>query len=210
MEYAKKLHWETYLESLTKADKWGAAKMVRRGFSDGGAVQVPELEVKDENGRTTRLTANVDKAEAFKAAFFPDAPGVLLVPEGAVYPKEAWSFRPPMNHQFANAIKRMKPYKATRPGSIPNVLFLKANEFIIPHLGPIYRATFTLRYFPDDWVLNQTIVIRKPGKTNYKLPGSSRPVVLSKGHACIVHSTVAEDVVKQGELHGLFPPLQFG
>ncbi|KAE9387479.1 hypothetical protein BT96DRAFT_837596, partial [Gymnopus androsaceus JB14] len=107
---------------------------------------------------------------------------------------------PPQNHQIAAAICRMKPHKATRPGMIPNILFLKANQFLVPHLGPLYRATFTLKYYPIDWALNQTIITQKPGKTNYKLLGSSRSIVLSSGHGCLLCSTVADDVVKQAKL----------
>ncbi|KAE9393567.1 hypothetical protein BT96DRAFT_775233, partial [Gymnopus androsaceus JB14] len=189
---------------------WGAAKMVQWGFSDGGVVRIPELEVRDADGTMRCLTSNEDKAEAFKSAFFPPAPAASLVPDNAEYPPEAWSFRPPQNHQIAAAIRRMKLYKATKAGTIPNMLFLKANKYFVPHLGPLYRATFTLRYYPTHWALNQTIILCKPGKTNYKQPGLSRPVVVSDGHPPLLNSTVAEDIVKQSELGGLLPPLQFG
>ncbi|KAJ3749320.1 hypothetical protein DFH05DRAFT_1370111, partial [Lentinula detonsa] len=153
---------------------------------------------------------NNEKAHAFTAAFYPAAPGESLVPEGVEYPSAAWTFKPPQDHQIMNAILRMKPYKATRPGTISNVFFRQTREWLVPHLGPLYRATFTLGYYPDDWSRTETVVLRKSGKSDYHQPGAYRPIVLSNGHGRLLNSVVAEEVVKQAEINRLLPTAQFG
>jgi hypothetical protein len=50
----------------------------------------------------------------------------------------------------------MKPYKATRTETIPNSVFVYAREVLVPHLGPIFRATDTLKIYPDDWKLTDS------------------------------------------------------
>ncbi|KAE9384488.1 hypothetical protein BT96DRAFT_741871, partial [Gymnopus androsaceus JB14] len=146
----------------------------------------------------------------FKTAFFPAAPPNPLVPEGTIYPPEAWKFLPPADHQVIRAFKRMKPYKATRSDSLPNVLFKECAELIAPRFGPLLRATFTLSYYPNDWSTNETFVARKPGKSNYQLPGAWRPLVLSSCWGRSSNSVVSEITVKGAELHGLLPQMQFG
>ncbi|KAJ3740271.1 hypothetical protein DFH05DRAFT_1376059, partial [Lentinula detonsa] len=75
------------------------------------------------------------------------------------YPPAAWTFEPPQDHQITNAILRMKPYKATRPGTISNIFFRQTREWLVPYLGPLYRATFTLNHYPEDWSRTETVVL---------------------------------------------------
>ncbi|KAE9402822.1 hypothetical protein BT96DRAFT_735855, partial [Gymnopus androsaceus JB14] len=53
------------------------------------------------------------------------------------YPPAAWKFQLPANHQITRAFRRMKPYKATRSDSLPNVLFRECAELITPRFGPL-------------------------------------------------------------------------
>ncbi|KAF9067351.1 hypothetical protein BDP27DRAFT_1159965, partial [Rhodocollybia butyracea] len=107
-------------------------------------------------------------------------------------------------------IQRMHPYKATLPGSCPNVLFCKTSKWIVPHIGPLYRATFTLEYYPNKWPNTQTFVQRKPGKSDYSQPGSWRPLVFSEGLAGLLNSVVCDEAMKESEIHSLLPAMQFG
>ncbi|KAE9406905.1 hypothetical protein BT96DRAFT_768981, partial [Gymnopus androsaceus JB14] len=174
-----------------------------------GLSRVPDLVV-EENGWKKTVSDNVGKAEAFKAAFFPSAPTESLVPDNPVYPPEAWEFHLPADHQVFRAFKRMKPYKATRSDSLPNVLFRECADLIAPRFGPFLRATFTLAYYPEDWSINETFVARKPGKPDYQMPGAWRPLVLTSCWGRPSNSVISEITVKGAELHGLLPQMQFG
>ncbi|KIK50226.1 hypothetical protein GYMLUDRAFT_183097, partial [Collybiopsis luxurians FD-317 M1] len=56
-------------------------------------------------------------------------------------------------------IKHMRPYKAMKPGSIPNVVFLKCHEHFILHLGPLYHATIILKHYSNHWPKQETVVL---------------------------------------------------
>ncbi|KAE9391271.1 hypothetical protein BT96DRAFT_768596, partial [Gymnopus androsaceus JB14] len=131
-------------------------------------------------------------------------------PINTVYPAPAWSFAPPTNRQIYNVFRKMKSGKATRPGTFPNDLYKANNTILTPHLAPIYRVTFTQTIYPDDWATNETIIARKPGKSDYRIPGSHRPLVLSHGHARGLNGYVADEVTRNAEILGLIPARQFG
>ncbi|KAJ3912264.1 hypothetical protein F5877DRAFT_54296, partial [Lentinula edodes] len=183
---------------------------MENGYSDGGRARVPGLKV-NQPGNTERIVEdNVGKEYVFRNAFFPPPPQSPNVPENAEYPEQSWNFAPPTNRQIIATIRRMKNGKATKPGTMPNDLFKATSELIVPYLGPIYRATFTLRIYPADWSSTETIILKKPGRSDYRDPNAWRPITLSNGHGRLMNGCVAEEVTKQAELLGLLPALQFG
>ncbi|KAJ3859101.1 hypothetical protein EV359DRAFT_51350, partial [Lentinula novae-zelandiae] len=132
---------------------------MENGYSDGGRARVPGLKV-NQPGNTERIVEdNVGKEYVFRNAFFPPPPQSPNVPENAEYPEQSWNFAPPTNRQIIATIRRMKNGKATKPGTMPNDLFKATLELIVPYLGPIYRATFTLRIYPADWSSTETIIL---------------------------------------------------
>lgn len=92
---------------------------------------------------------------AFKTTLFSKASETPVAPNDGAYPPEAWEFQLPNDHQIPRAFKRMKPYKATRNDSLPNILFIQCADLISPRFGPRLRATFTLEYYPDNWSRNE-------------------------------------------------------
>jgi hypothetical protein len=88
-----------------------------------------------------------------------------------------------MDEQIHQAIKKMKPYKATRSRTIPNSVLINAREELVPHLGPLFRATNMLQYYPQEWATMETLVLKKIGKPDYSSPSAWRPIVLSDGMA---------------------------
>src|ERR1700761_4730730 len=89
----------------------------------------------------------------------------------------------------------MKPWKATRSETIPNAIFIHAREILVPILGPIFRATDTLEFYPEDWKLTETPILKKPGKSDYMSTGAWRPIVLTNGYARLLNSCKTEDIV---------------
>jgi ribonuclease HI len=104
----------------------------------------------------------------------------------------------------------MKPNKATKSGTVPNSVLLNNCEVLVPHLGPIFRATFNLKVYPEHWAETETLVLKKPGRADYSLPNSWRPIVLSNGYARLLNACLTEDVVMMCEKHRLLPTHHFG
>src|SRR5882724_3551040 len=119
-------------------------------------------------------------------------------------------FSPITNPQIARAISRTSPHKALGPDSIPNSIYLKCSNLLVPHLGPIYRATFNISVYPKEWQDSSTVVLRKPGKSNYTKPGAYRPIALINSVAKILSACVAEDPTNMAEILQLLPANHFG
>src|ERR1700690_2196549 len=179
---------------------------------DGGAVRVPTLKVHGADSGELMDTAkdNESKAALFYPLFFPPRPAVSSAPTDFDYPVAKWVHAPITDEQIDRAIRRLRPFKGTRPDTIPNCVFKQAREILVPYLGPIYRATDALEWYPEDWKVTDTPVIRKPGKTAYAKPGAWRPVVLSSGHARLLNKCKTEDLVQSCEKLGILPKNHFG
>jgi hypothetical protein len=104
----------------------------------------------------------------------------------------------------------MKPYKETKTGTIPNCVFKNMAEILVMYLGPIYRATDTFQWYPEEWKITSTPSIRKPGKPDYMAPGAWRPVVLSSGHTRLLNSSKTNDIVTHCKRLGILPAMHFG
>ena len=104
----------------------------------------------------------------------------------------------------------MKPWKATRLGTIPNAVFIHARELLVPFLGPIFRATDTLKIYPEDWKLTETPILKKPGKPDYTSTSTWRLIVLSNGYARLLNSCKTEGLVIMCEKTSILPMNHFG
>jgi hypothetical protein len=156
------------------------------------------------------VDSNEEKAEVFYPIFFPLKPVVSAMPEDFNYPAPKWKYEAVTDEQVDRAIRKMKPQKGTRPGTIPNCMFRQARKILVPYLGPIYRATDYLRWYSNDWKLMETPVIRKLGKMDYMVLGAWRPVVLSSGHARLLNKCKTEDLVTNCEQMDILPRHHFG
>jgi hypothetical protein len=104
----------------------------------------------------------------------------------------------------------MKPFKASRRGTIPNSVLIHTREDLVPHLAPLFRVTNTLNYYPQEWSLTETLILKKPGKPDYTSPSAWRPIVLSDGMARLLNSCQTGDIVTMCKKHNLLPANHFG
>jgi hypothetical protein len=74
----------------------------------------------------------------------------------------------------------------------------------------LFRATDNLGWYPADWKITETPVIRKLGKTDYTVPGAWRPVVLSDGYARLLNKCKTEELVSNCERLEILPANDFG
>jgi hypothetical protein len=207
-------HWAQWIEGIDESSIWDASKLMTSPASDAGRSRIPTLQIKDPiTKRTIReATDNESKGKLFYETFFlPPNPTTPPVPPNAQYPPPPrWTFSNITNEQIHRAIKKMKPYKATKRDTVPNCIFTHAREDLVPHLGPLFRATNTLNYYPQDWALTETLILKKPGKPDYTTPSAWRPIVLSDGMARLLNSCQTEDIVTMCEHHNILPANHFG
>jgi len=159
---------------------------------------------------TREVTDSIEKGKVFFEQFFPlpnpETPAVL---EGHVYPQQKWEFQNITDEQTHCAIQKMKPYKATKKGSIPNCVFVKVREALVPFIALLFQATHLLKYYPQEWAITEMLVLKKPGKTDYTLLGAWRPIVLSDGLARLLNSCHTEDMVSMCEALYILPNNHF-
>jgi Reverse transcriptase (RNA-dependent DNA polymerase) len=79
----------------------------------------------------------------------------------------------------------------------------------LPYIGPLFRPTFELKTYPAEWRDSITKVLWKPGKMNYTVPGTYRPIALLDMRGKVLSACVAEDLVKMTERYQLLPEHHF-
>ena len=210
---AKAEHWVEWLQGLDKSSVWQASRLVTSLATDAGKARIPTLQVKDPTTKRVIKEAvnNDSKGWLFYETFFPPAnPITDPTLQNYQYPPPRWKFENISDEQIHRAIKKLKPYKASRKGTVPNSVLTHAREDLVPYLGPLFRATNSLEYYPQDWALTETLILKKPGKPDYTSPSAWRPIVLSDGIARLLNSCQAEDMVTMCEKHGILPANHFG
>ncbi|KAJ7087693.1 hypothetical protein C8R43DRAFT_863185, partial [Mycena crocata] len=191
---------------------WTASRFVGKEASDGGATRMPSLEKRNPtNGRVIEVAdTNEKKADMLRRESFPPKMTVSAVPANPVYPSPAWEWEPVSDELLHRAIRRMKPYKATYPGSTPNCVFVNNANVLVPLLGPIYRSIDTLGYYPKILSEILSLVVPKPGKPNYADPSAWRPIVLSRGLARLLNLAKTIQCSEEAELAGILPSNHYG
>jgi len=209
---AKQQHWTEWLESLNETTVWTASRYANSPPTDASRAKVPNLKAKPRGSeRMTEATTNAEKSQLFYEAFYLEKPAQQ--PQEAqtfVYPPNHWRFTPITNDQVRRAIDNMLPYKATAPGTAPNCMLKETKDMILPYLGPLFRATFTLEYYPEEWARTRTVVLKKPGRPDYEVPGEWRPISLSNGFARLLNTCIANKLSNRGEMLNILPKNHFG
>jgi ribonuclease HI len=207
---AKKKHWEEYLENVTASSIYTAGKFAAEAPDNIGVTMIPTIE-HIVNGEAVQATTNNEKARILNDKFFPPKPNNHALPSSQEDLLDPLPDPPPLQHHtLARAIRKLKPYKAPGPDEIPNVILQKGAASIIPPLLRIYRSILERRIYPKAWHLFTTVVIRKPGRDNYKVASAYRPIALLCTMAKVLSAIVTEDISYLAEKHQLLPANQFG
>jgi hypothetical protein len=146
---------------------WQASRLVTSPPTDAGRARIPTLQVKDPTTKKIVREAadNAAKGQLFYETFFPPAnPALTPPPDDYRYPPPRWKFQNITDEQIHRAIMKMKPFKASRSGTVPNSVLIYAREDLVPYSAPLFRATNTLNYYPQEWSLTETLILKKPGK----------------------------------------------
>ncbi|OBZ69760.1 RNA-directed DNA polymerase from mobile element jockey [Grifola frondosa] len=182
---AKKEHWEAWLDEADKYTVWNVNRFVKGGPTDGGRLRVPPLKTENADGTPATCTSNEDKSKLLYDTFFPPLP--------------AFQLRPITDSQIEEVIKKLKEYKAPGPDCIPNEVYKHCANLLIPILGRLFRASFDLKIYPEEWKTSNTVVIRKPGRSHYDVAKAYRPIALINCIAKILSACVTSVLVYEAE-----------
>jgi hypothetical protein len=81
---------------------------------------------------------------------------------------------------------------------------------LAPCLLVILEAGLRISYFPKTWRIFLTVTLRKPGKSDYTMPGAHRPIAEEECLGKVVESVLAEWLSGFVERHNILSPNQFG
>lgn len=206
IKHAKKECWESWLESATTKTIWQIGKAVKLTPSDGGRARVPPLSRPDPE--EAKCCTNEEKSELLYRTFFPP-PTTTPDYTDFEYPEEAFEMPVLTEEQILDVLHDLKDFKANGPDNLPNEVFKCNATTLTPFLLRFYNATFRLKYYPTRWKISTTVVLRKPQKPDYSIPGAYRPIALLNCISKILSSCIAQILVHYTEKHSLISDLHF-
>jgi hypothetical protein len=200
----KRAHWRQYVTDLPRGNIWKAAKYAMQDASSSSSPScIPDLTSPDGSV----VSSPAQKADVLHRKFFPPRPDVLPPPLGpmpAPHPSPVFT----LDH-ILRAIRKISPWKAPGPSGIPNVAIASAREILVPTLLNILEAGMRLGYFPASWRVFLTVTLRKPGKSDYTIPGAYRPIAEEESFGKVIESVLTEWLSGFAEANGLLSPNQF-
>ena len=101
---------------------------------------------------------------------FPARPTNYTTPSDYPYPAQLPTPARISAVQIQRHIAGLRPYKASGPDGIPNIVLKSCADIITPYLVPVYHAILRLKVYPARWRDSVTCVLRKPGKPRYDIP----------------------------------------
>jgi hypothetical protein len=82
-------------------------------------------------------------------------------------------------NKVRRAIASFSDFKAHGPDEIKPVILKNLPDQEIDRLVAIYTASIRLAYVPSTWTQSRTVFIPKPGRDDYSIPKSFRPISLT-------------------------------
>ncbi|CEL10491.1 Putative Reverse transcriptase [Aspergillus calidoustus] len=193
-------HWKEFLDRAREGHLWKAAKYMqpRDTYSN-----VPTLKV-----GTEEITDNRDKAKAFRETFFPrmaDAED-----ETVPAPAEELEWKPITELEIYRSLKAAKGTTALGEDGIPTLVWKHLWSHLHAHITRLFSRSVDLGYYPRQWKRAMIVVLRKPGKPDYTVPGAYRPISLLNTLGKILEAVIARRLSFWAETHKLLPDTQFG
>ena len=207
IKQAKRDHWEAWIAEADMKSIWTVGKYVRAGSTDGGRSSIPPIR---RPGAAEPTRHSAEKSTIFYETFFPAPPPGAARRVHGTYPRDVFDFANISDAQIVDACHRLKEFKAPGPDGIPNEVYKKCTDLLLPFLGRLFRATFDLEHYPDAWKESTTVVLRKPGRADYSIAKSYRPIALMNCMGKLLSSCVTDVLEFQAEKLGLLPNTHFG
>lgn len=186
-----------------------------------------EAETKETYGKTFRLVKALTKPDSFALPILDSSPPdqhqqKLTDLVDGIFPHDDDPAVPPdlpphdgiqpmiTPTDVSILIRRSGSKKAPGPDSITGGMLKKVADLISPPLASLFSKCIAQGFYPSEWKKSQLIVFTKPGKSDYTIPSSYRPIslisTLSKIFEGLIHSRL------QGHLdeNSILSPNQHG
>jgi hypothetical protein len=200
IEKAKISHWKQFLDEAGEGRLWKAATYMKPRDSWGC---IPTLRVGDRE-----VADNREKAQAFMDSFFP-----TMAPPQEESPAHAPTeipWQPISKLEISRSLKAAK--SSTTPGEdgLPTLIWKRLWTYLGDIITRIFTTSIDLGYHPKRWRNARIVVLRKPGKPDYSLPGAYRPISLLNTLGKLLEAVMARRLSYFAEQYGLLPDTQFG
>jgi ribonuclease HI len=200
IEKAKASHWQQFLDEAGEGKLWKAATYMKPREAWGCT---PALRVGSEE-----LTENKDKAQAFLEAFFPAMNTPDPSPPAASETELPW--HPITEREIERSLKTAKGTTAPGEDNLPMLVWKKVWGHLKSFIVSIFTACVELGHHPRQWRSAKIVVLRKPGKPDYSVPGAYRPISLLNTLGKLLEAVMARRLSHLAEKHSLLPNSQFG
>jgi ribonuclease HI len=157
---------------------------------------------------TDEIVDNECKAKVFMDTFFPR----MAAPEATENPppKEEIGWEPITKEEVHRALQRMKAMKAPGEDEIPTLVWKQMWPYVNEEIFQIFTASINLGHYPRQWKAAKIVVLRKPNKPDYAIPGAYRPISLLNTLGKVLEAVVAKRLSFYAETYNLLPNTQFG
>ena len=202
---------QTHREKVEEASQspeslWRIAKWARNRQNQISAI-TPALQ--DPVTSAIAVTPG-EKAELFRKTFFPKPPDANLQDiDHATYPNQI-SLPSITEQEVQDAILNTAPLKAPGPDGIVNRALQIALPWIRQHFTRVFNQSLSLAYCPQHFRESTTVVLRKPGKDDYTVPKSYRPIALLNTMGKVMDAIIATRLSYVAETYTLLPSTHMG
>ena len=165
--------------------------------------------------RTTAGVANTleEKEKALRERFFPEPEADLSDITNTSFedtPGQLNSDCQATEKEIQLAISSQKSKGAPGPDGL-SPRFLKAmGRPLVKALASLTTACWRAGYYPKRFRIATTLCLKKPGKGDYSLAGSWRPIALLSTVGKVIEKATAHRIRDLAEDHGLLPRQQMG
>ncbi|KAJ5313174.1 uncharacterized protein N7443_000058 [Penicillium atrosanguineum] len=191
---------------------WRLAKWARNRNGAYEKGLTPSLKIQGLQSPGQLAETVEQKANAFRAAFFPQPPPADLSDTVSFQYPQPIEFPPITAQEIQEAVRTAKAGKAPGEDGIPNSLWHKLIEVpvILQVLGQLFDACVRTGYNPTNFQRSITVVLRKRAKSYYQLAKSYRPVAWLNTLGKFLEAVVARRISYAVETMGLLPKTHLG
>lgn len=149
------------------------------------------------------------KVKIFKEQFFPPSPEADLSDiTDYFYQQQIEQDVTIIEEEILRAIRKQGSNKAPGSSQIPNLAIQLGEELLLPHLKSIFSACVSQSFHPRSFKSANTIVLKKPGKEDYRVPKAYRPIALLDTIGKVLKSIIARRISDLAEALNLLPACQ--
>ena len=191
----------------------GLWRMANWGRTTQGSYILPVMPpLATDSGIATSLP---DKIQALRQRFYPIVHADLADITDSSF--EDSSFLDPLTisqavdtQEVLSLLRTRRTNKAPGSDSIPNDFLKAMGEPLAVAVAAITMACWKLGHYPKQFKHARTVVIRKPGKAAYDVPGAWRPIALLNTIGKLVEALTANRLRDIAEEYCLLPNTQMG